>query len=257
MRYAFKKFKSLADVNITTITPGQFDRLLEGVPPGSRNAHLRVAKAAFNYAVKKGWVTTNVVTRVDFRAIARHEVELLPNDQVASLLAACRRSDFELLPYHLFGLFAGIRPQELQRMSWEHVHVDELHILLPGSVTKTGDRRVIDMEPTLAAWLRWFIDRHGARSGLITPNSQLIKRLRAIRARANITTWVQDVTRHTYASNWLAFRESVDKLRSNLGHRSNDVLWRHYHKAVLKKEAERFWSLGPPSDGPHHPLREP
>ncbi len=204
-------------------------------------------KAAFNFAIKKGWTNENLASRVDFGETRREEVEVLSNVEVAALLTVCRERDAALLPYHLLGLFAGIRPQELLRMKWENVQLDEDHILLPSDVTKTGTRRVIEVEPLLAGWLRRFMAVHGPQSGLVTPPTNLRKRLRAIRTAAGINRWIQDVMRHTYASNWLATHESVDRLRANLGHRSNDVLWRHYHKAVLRKEAEGYWSIEPAS----------
>lgn len=245
MRSAFEKLGALSKRNLMVIEVADLERELQGSPPAARNAHLRVANAAFNFAIKKGWAFTNPVARIDFSENRRGEVQVLSNTEAAALLAAACDRDLDLLPYHLFGLFAGIRPQELERMKWEHVQLDESHILLPSSVTKTGKRRVIDIESLLADWLRWVIMEHGPKSGLVTPPTNLRKRLRAIRSAAGITTWVQDIMRHTYASNWLATNGSVDKLRANLGHRSNDVLWRHYHKAVLRKDAEQFWATSP------------
>ena len=104
---------------------------------------------------------------------------------------------------------------------------------------------MIEIELTLAKWLRWFIAKRGKQSGNVTPAEALRRRLRSIRKKAKITQWIQDVMRHTYASNCLAVNYSVDRLRANLGHRSNDVLWRHYHKAVLRKDAEKFWNISP------------
>jgi hypothetical protein len=51
--------------------------------------------------------------------------------------------------------------------------------------------------------------------------------------------------RHTYASCWLAVHKDEHRLRDNLGHRSADELWQHYHKAVTVKVAKKFWELLP------------
>ena len=241
----FAKLSSLAEISVSEIESADLERELQGLSPSSRNGHLRVAKALFNFAIRRGWAITNPVSKVDFDEISRGEVELLPNDQAERLLNACLDVDPKLLPYHILGIFAGIRPMELQRMQWEHVQLDEGHILLPSEVTKTKTRRVIDIEPALTRCLTWFIEKFGIQSGDIATATNLRKRLHAVRTAAGITRWVQDVMRHTYASNWLAVNESVDRLRANLGHRSNDVLWRHYHKAVLRKDAEKFWAIAP------------
>ncbi len=227
------------------ISPGDLDPLLTHFPCAARNAHLRVLKAAFNFAVKKEWCSANPVLKLEFSEIKRTEVDVLSNKDVKGLLGACIGEYRDLLPYHLFGIFAGIRPLELERMKWDHVRPDERHILLPPEVTKTGTRRVIEMERLLCIWVRWYRWNQGKLSGPIVEEKNLRRRLRQLREAAKIDEWIQDVMRHTYASNWLAKFENLDRLRANMGHRSDDVLWNHYHRAVLRKDAGIFWRLTP------------
>jgi len=245
LRCGFALLKPLGEKLVNAIEPNDLEGVVQGLSASSRNGHLRVFRAAFNFAIKKGWCLANPVLKLDFAEIKHTEVEVLTNAEVKALLKACCTTDRELLPYHLFGLFTGIRPLELERMTWEHVRTNERHILLPADVTKTGKRRVIEMEKTLCIWLRWLKWKRPAFTGLIAPNSNLRARLRMVREAAKIEEWVQDVMRHTYASNWLAKFENVDRLRANMGHRSNDVLWNHYHRAVLRKDADVFWGLTP------------
>lgn len=245
LHYAFALLQQFGDRLVNEVEPLHISQLVESLTASSRNAHLRVFRAAFNFAIKKDWCTTNPVEKLDFSEIKRTEVEVLPHDVVTRLLKMCAEKDLGLLPYHLFGLFAGIRPMELERMQWEHVRDDERHILLPPEVTKTGMRRVIEMERPLCVWLRTLYWKKGKPCGQIVAAKNLRKHLRELRKTANIEKWVQDVMRHTYASNWLAKFENVDRLRANMGHRSNDVLWNHYHRAVLRKDAEAFWQLTP------------
>ena len=254
LRASFAKFAGLDKLYVTEIEPDQIRELVKDTPPSAFNAHLRVAKAAFNFAIKRKWLGANPIKHVDFEEIDRDEVEVLKNEEVVALLNACQSLDWELFPYHLFGIFAGIRPKELERMEWKDVRLDERHILLPKGVTKKKRRRVIDIEDALARWLTWFIAQHGEQSGSITPQTNLRRRLRSIRQEAGITEWVQDVMRHTYASNWLAKHESMDRLRANLGHRTSEILLNHYHTAIHRKEAEKFWSILPPTKSEKVPL---
>jgi integrase len=53
--------------------------------------------------------------------------------------------------------------------------------------------------------------------------------------------------RHTFASCYYAKFESVDNLLKQLGHGSTDMLRKSYKRAVSREEAERFWSIMPPS----------
>ncbi len=247
IRQAFTKLSDHAETKVSEIEAKDLDAALKSLSETNRNLLLRVLRAAFNYAVKKQWTTKNPVATLDFASERHGEVEVLTNKETAKLLVATRRNDPGLLPYNLFGLFAGIRPEELQRLKWEHVRLDERHVVLPADVTKTGRRRVVDIEPALATWMDWYIERHGVPIGLVTPKQNLRKRLRAVRSKAGFKDWIQDVMRHTYASNWLAKHGDIDRLLMNLGHYSSKVLWEHYHKAVLRKDAEKFWSLVPKS----------
>src|SRR5579871_4213282 len=131
IRQSFSRLSSLSELKVSTIGPLDIDNSLKGLADTNRNLQLRVLRAAFNLAVKKGWATKNPVARLDFALESRGEVEVLTNRQVMRLLVATRRIDPELLPYNLFGLFAGIRPEELTRMKWEDVRLDEQHIVLP------------------------------------------------------------------------------------------------------------------------------
>ncbi len=245
IRQAFTKLVAHAKRKVSDIEAKDIDAALRGLSETNRNLLLRVLRAAFNYAVKKQWATKNPVAALDFASERHGEVEVLTNRETAKLLVVTRRHDPALLPYNLFGMFAGIRPEELQRLRWEHVQLDERHVVLPANVTKTRRRRVVDIEPALATWMHWYTAQFGTPTGLVTPKQNLRKRLRALRLKAGFKDWVQDVMRHTYASNWLAKHGDIDRLLMNLGHYSSKVLWEHYHKAVLRKDAEKFWSLVP------------
>ncbi len=70
---------------------------------------------------------------------------LSPKEAQSLMLAA--ESKNELLPYHAIGLFAGVRPLELERLEWQHVDLEEKHIEITAAVSKTGRRRIIDMSP--------------------------------------------------------------------------------------------------------------
>jgi len=247
IKHAFAPLEPVVDVLLTDLKPDQIDQALSKLAPSYRNLQLRVLKVAFNFAVKMRWIEENPANQLEATRTPKHdEVTVLRVEEAQNLLDTCMKLDAELLPYNLFGLFAGIRPQdELTQMRWEHVRLDEAHILLPASITKTGKRRVVDIEPNLSVWLdalpNWGIER----GEMIAPKN-LRKRLRKVRAEAGLVPWKQDVMRHSYASYHLAKNENIERLLQNLGHRSPDMLWEHYHKAVLKKDAERYWGIFPP-----------
>ncbi len=248
IRSTRNRFSGLEEKMVSEICRADIEEALAGFPPTAFNGYLRVVRAVLNFAVKKEWAKENVSTKVDFEDTENKEVEILTNNQVARLLAVCRKHFPEDIPYTCIGLFAGVRPEELTRMDWGMIRLEENHILLPADVTKTGRRRVIDIEPALKSWLVWHMKNGGNANGPVVESTNLRSRLRALREKAKITEWPQDGMRHTYASNFLSLNENVDRLLLNMGHTDTKMLWDHYHQAVLKKHAQRFWQLCPKSE---------
>jgi integrase len=203
-------------------------------------------KAVFNFGIKRGYLEKNPVCRLDFEKIKNGEVVTLTPAQARALMTAASEGDARLLPYHALGLFAGIRPMELQRLDWSNIDLTEGHVEITAAVSKTGRRRIIDIEPNLKAWLARCAQTEGA---VVTTASNLANRLSAIRHAAGIEDWPQDVMRHSYASYWLAEHGDINRLTLQLGHTSPTMLWQHYHRAATRRDAAKYWQIAPVAAG--------
>jgi integrase len=245
LRSARNRFQALENIKVSVITRREIESSITDHPPTAFNGYLRVVRAVLNFSVNQGWAKENPSARIAFRSLPKNEVQILSNWNVGRLLVACKKYSPQDMAYIAIGLFAGVRPEELLRLEWEMVRLEEKHILMPASITKTGRKRVVDIEPALDAWLSLQLRNGTPPVGPIVEKSNLRNRLRNLRGKARIAEWPQDGMRHTYASNHLAFHESLDRLLLNMGHSDPKMLWRHYHKAVLKKDATKFWNLYP------------
>jgi integrase len=241
LKYTFPRFEALHDELVSRVGVAQIDDQTAAMKPAVRNAMLRVLRAAFNFGIKRDYLAHNPIDKLDFDLLARSEVEILPPREAAALMSAAAESR-DLLAYHALGLFAGVRPEELRRLDWSDIELPERHIVIRPEVAKNHRRRIIDIEPNLAAWLRIC-----KSSGAVTPLRNLRTRLRAIRARSGLDYWKQDIMRHSFASYWLAAHGDINKLTLMMGHTTTAMLWKHYHKAAKKREAEKYWSIKPPS----------
>jgi integrase len=247
LKYTLPRFAGLHDIKVSEIGPTELESEMDEMTPAVRNAFLRNLRAVFNFGVKRGWLETNPVSKLDFENIKKGEVVTLSPAEAEELMTAAE-SDNDLLPYHALGLFAGIRPLELERLEWRHVDLVESHIEIVAAVSKTGRRRIIDIEPNLKAWLAFYIAQGGKTEGKVTPTTNLRKKLRDIRAAAGLTDWTQDVMRHSYASYWLAEHGDINRLTLQMGHENSDMLWKHYHKASKKKDAALYWAIMPSAE---------
>jgi integrase len=245
LRCTLPRFVALHDRLACEISASEIEEQLVRMSASVRNAFLRYLRAAFNFAIRRGWCDENPVKRIEMQRV-RMRRQLLSNSQVATLLKAVCETDLELLPYHVLCIFAGIRPEEVCRLDWSNINMTEHFIEVPAESAKTEIRRIIEMEPLLIEWLNYFVRRGGKTSGAVTPKSNLRKRLRALRKAAKIDPWPQDAPRRTFASNWLAVLHDVNRLNNLMGHTSPTMLWRHYHRAVTQKNAREFWKIEPP-----------
>jgi hypothetical protein len=80
-------FHSLLGKRVVEITPGELDKILGRFAPSTRNAHLRILKAIFNLAIKRGWLVENPIARLDFAQFKSSEVEIFTVEEVKATTA--------------------------------------------------------------------------------------------------------------------------------------------------------------------------
>ena len=109
--------------------------------------------------------------------VEREEPAILSNSQVSALLDAAvsffplgkklpeahkvktrypqARPDLAgfLIPYVALGIFAGIRPKELARLTWRDIDLGLGLVTIASKVSKKRERRHIDMSDNLKDWL--------------------------------------------------------------------------------------------------------
>ena len=128
-------------------------------------------------------------------------------------------------------LYAGIRPHEVERLTWESVDVQEECICVRPQHSKTGGARRVTILAPLASLLRnQLLDtqRKGMpRAGKICPRNWRSHWAKLHKA-AGFPRWQPDVLRHTYASHHLARFRSFSELQVEMGHRSSELLRSRY-----------------------------
>jgi len=250
---------------VATVNPAEVEEILTALFPSAHgfNTAISYLSPMFSFAVRRGWASENPFGKVERRDTGTQEIDFLSVADTKALLAACkdyRKKHPEDWPKHLevdardavvpvaLLLFAGIRPTELTRLEWNDVRLDHNVIRIPARHSKTGTTRHVEIEENLHRWLE--IVPEDGRTGPLVPSSWK-KKWQTVRKATGIEKRQPDIARHTYASYWLAAFDDVNALRSRMGHRTNDVLFRNYRAAVLKKDALAFWEIVP--DGVEKP----
>lgn len=209
----------------------------------------------FGWCQRQGWSESNPVAGIERECLDDKPPGILTVEQAARLMRACEEVDPGLLAYLALGLFAGIRPEEIVRLRPRDVRGE--HVEVRADASKTRQRRLVDLAPNLRAWL----SRCGA---LELPPRNWRGRMYQVRRAAGFASarrrmvggrerweslpgdpWPHDVLRHSFASYHLAMHGSADRTALQMGHRSTDMLFRHYRELVTKAEAEKFWGIRP------------
>ena len=234
---------------LAEITADQVGRWLDeyqsnrGKPlgPVSRNNFLAYLNAFFNFAVKKGYASINPVEKIDRVHLDRPEIAILTPDEVRRLLYAARAHAPALAPYLAIAVFAGVRPTELQRLTWEHVNFDLRYIHIGGGSSKVRNERYVDMEDVLIKWL----EPYRQPSGQIAPSDMytFTKLFNRVRREAGLKdTWSPDSMRHTFASYHAAKYERKDRTALMMGN-SVKMLDRHYRRPLHRSDTTEFWNI--------------
>ena len=130
LRYTLPRFAALHDRLACEVSASEIEEQLKGASASVHNAFLRYLRAVFNFGIRRGWCVENPVKRIEMHSLKMRK-EILSNVQVAALLNAVCEADFELLPYHVLCIFAGIRPKEVERLAWSNVNMEERFIEIP------------------------------------------------------------------------------------------------------------------------------
>lgn len=207
--------------------------------PRTRINYLTKVSQLFNYALRHGWVDSNIADRVERPTAEDKEPGIFTLDQVARLLECAPR--FHLLPYFAIGLFAGLRSAELMRLDWSAVHLEGGSIVVGAQVAKKRSRRVVEIAPVLKAWLAPVLKK----SGPIVEEATFRDNLDALRKEVGMQEWPHNGLRHSFASYHLGAFGDALKTATLLGHKDPGVVHNHYKALVQRAEAARFWELRP------------
>ena len=204
-------------------------------------------KQFFKYCAEKPreWVKENPCGGITITAESK-EVEILTNSQVLALLEAAMKEKQKvrqvMVPYLVLGLFAGLRPEEAQKMKWEWIAAfDEekktAQVKVPAEISKISESRYADLSE--AGWN--LIKPYIKQSGPIGWSRRAFRRIRDKAGFAGLE-WPADCIRHTYASNWLALHKERSHLAEIMGN-SPAIIRRHYKRAIPIKDAETYFEI--------------
>jgi integrase len=215
-------------------------RDLNGSPKSRANYRANIG-VMFSYATKRGMLDSNPVLRTAKPKLVDRPPEIFAVDELRALLEAARSIEPDVVPMLAIGAFAGLRDAEIHRLHWNEVDLKRGHIEVTAAKAKSARRRLVPIQPNLAAWLRLY----SGMTGPVVPVAWARGKLARVRTAAGLTRWPQNGLRHSFASYRLAAIHDAPRVASELGHTSPQMLYSTYRELVLPEEAERYWKIAP------------
>jgi integrase len=224
---------------VAEIKTQEVDEWLRGlaVAPVTRNNFRRVLGVMFGFATGRGYASHNAAAAAAKAKQIDSEVGILTVPQTVKLLESASAA---LVPFIAIGAFAGLRPEELTRLSWDEIDLEANLIEVKARKSKTARRRHIKIQPNLVKWLMG----HAKATGQVAPTN-LRKEIKIARERAGISDWPNNALRHGFASYHLAKFRDAAALALEMGHTDSDMLFAHYRQLVKPRDAARYWNIVP------------
>lgn len=246
-RYFTQRFmmrcEGLAKRRVRSITTEECAQYIETAfdTPRQRQKARLILSGVFGTAVKKGWCGSNPVAQVEAPRVVEKRVQILTPQEINDLQEAaegyrdgCCAAAVGMM------LYAGIRPNEVERLTWAQVDLRADAIYIHPQHSKTGGARRV----TIHNPLRHILEHHRRQDSVAICPPRWQKRWHELRRQAGwqgSKRWQQDVLRHTFASYHLKYFRSYAELQCEMGHRDASLLRTRYldQRAVVNEKA--FW----------------
>lgn len=247
IRKLMREIPGLADRPIRSISVNECHDMLEKVYTAlpQRKKARAILSGVFNVAKRRQWCDHNPVSQVEIPVVIEREIIPLNLQETKKLLKTATLHPFHhcLAPVGLM-LFAGIRPEELRRLNWSNIDLEEREISIPPTHSKTGGgRQIIIYEPLYKLLI------NEVPKNLDTPicPKQWPRLWSSLRRRAGFKHWQKDVLRHTFASFHVKTFKNLPLLQLLMGHRDSRLLRTRYVnlKGISNRDAQQFWKILP------------
>lgn len=168
-----KKCPELARKQVRSITPEDCEHyLLQSFSTVRQRYKGRlILSGILNFSLKRGWCRKNAASLVPPPPLKETRIRALSLYEAKQLLHTAKRMfSGECLPACALMLYAGIRPYEVRRLTWNRINLKSGLVSLAPNHTKTGGSRHVSILPVLAAILNQAGSMHNSGKLVCPPN---------------------------------------------------------------------------------------
>jgi integrase len=261
-KQTMKRFAELGGKMLSSVTREDLQNIVApaGMAPTSAAGHFRCGMAFWNWSARRGWCDAALYSKLDRPAKSqRKRIAFLTPEAADALLRSAAQYFPAVVGHFAIGLFAGVRPAELEILDPETVGVDGIEV--GADESKGLSRRHIHPCETLAQWLTkypyqtarnwdrvWDAVRRLAGWEVKSEFAEkmVAKGVLSKLPPATRGAWPQDVMRHTCGTYHVAFGEDLGGMAFWFGHTGGETTLRRYYVGKAKrKQALEFFAIVP------------
>lgn len=240
--YRLGAFKEAFNCDLCSLAPDDVRKWFDALrlSPRSFNNYRNTLGTFFAFAKARGWLSkeSDLLEAIDKRKEKAAPVEIFQPSEMAALLEQASPEHAACLA---LAAFAGLRADEIIRLSWSDVDRRPGFIEIAAAKAKTAARRLVPITANLAQWLAAAPRNHdlvwsGTRRWFFTATARL-----AIKAKVE---WKHNALRHSFISYRLAEVQDVNKVALEAGN-SPRMIFQHYRELCTPAEAKTWFSLAP------------
>ena len=240
------RLKEAFNCKVSDLTPEHIEGFMtqfEAAKPKTRNHFKALIKQLLCFAVELDVLPAikpfNLVLKREKAKASR--AEIITPEQFEQYL---ENAPIELIPALALGGFAGLRPEEIKKLTWEDYFKSEEELLLSADITKTSLVRFVPKKPALKYWLNKVPNRTGMMQTIsATHKNKLVENLKKLfGGPMGKASQGRDLFRHCYVSYRFGECKRTSVVADETGH-SESVLKSSYLKLVSEEEATKWFSL--------------
>jgi len=242
LRYRLDYFARAFNVEVRQLTPVDVRDFLNELKFGARsfNNHRRTLQTFFNFCQSRGWLSreADLLERIGKRKESPTDIEVFAPAELRKILHAATPKAATCIALQAF---AGVRSEELLRLTWGDLERRRGFIEISAGKAKTAQRRLIPISPNLAQWL---VDAPRVGEN-VWPHSKpfLFEAMRDATAKAKVS-WKTNGLRHSFITYRLAETKDVAAVALEAGN-SPTMIFRHYRELATEAEAAEWFGVKP------------
>jgi integrase len=218
----------------------------------SRNHYRAAVRQFLQWAIRKDYLpATHRLNEADAMRPERAntaETQIYTPGEFADLL---KYADATLRPIIAIGGLAGLRTAELLRLDWADVWRVPGHIEITAGKAKTRQRRLVEICPALAAWLKPF---HKLTAGKLWTGHEITFQQKFVelcqqaavknKGKKIAVTRKTNGLRHAFCTYHFALHQNENQTAQQAGN-SPAMIHAHYKGLATKADAEKWFAVKP------------